>query len=68
MADVEKQLRHMQHDMLKLNTLLFREKGAEEMIERDNILIESDFVLSLRVSGIKCFFLIEYICALSNKL
>ncbi|PIK45458.1 hypothetical protein BSL78_17690, partial [Apostichopus japonicus] len=46
--DVERNIRNMQNDMLKLNQLLTKEGKLQENLEQDNILIETDFVLSLK--------------------
>lgn len=47
--DVERNIRNMQNDMLKLNQLLTKEGKLQENLQQDNILIETDFVLSLKV-------------------
>ncbi|KAJ8037566.1 Coiled-coil domain-containing protein 40 [Holothuria leucospilota] len=46
--DVERNIRNMQNDMLKLNQLLTKEGKIQENLEQDNILMENDFVLSLK--------------------
>ena len=39
----------MQNDMLKLNLLLTKEGKQKEGLQQDNILMENDFVLGLKV-------------------
>ena len=46
--DVERSIRNMQNDMLKLNLLLTKEGKTRQNLKQDNILIENDFILSLR--------------------
>ena len=48
--DIERNIKHMQNDMLKLNTLLHEERGMEHDLQQSNVLKENDFVGSLRVS------------------
>ena len=40
----------MQNDMIKLNTLLHKEKGTQVMLQQENILKENDFISNLKVS------------------
>ncbi len=40
----------MQNDMLKLNTLLHKERGTEVNLQQTSILMENDFVGALRVN------------------
>lgn len=39
----------MQNDMIKLNKLIHREKGNQEGLTQNNILMENDFIGSLKV-------------------
>lgn len=48
--DIERSTSNMQNDMIKLNTLLNKEKGVHENLHQDNILLENDFIMALRVS------------------
>ena len=48
-GEVEKSIRHMRNDMLKLNVLVFRERGLEDDRHRDNILMEQKFIGNLKV-------------------
>ena len=41
----------MQNDMIKLNTLLNKEKGTHDNLHQDNILLENDFIMALKVSS-----------------
>lgn len=38
----------MQNDMIKLNTLLHREKGQEVDLEQGTTLLENDFIATLK--------------------
>ncbi|KAK3091997.1 hypothetical protein FSP39_024328 [Pinctada imbricata] len=46
--DIERSIRNMQNDMIKLNTLLNKEKGTHECLHQDNILLENDFIIALK--------------------
>ncbi|WAQ97414.1 CCD40-like protein [Mya arenaria] len=46
--DIERSIGNMQNDMVKLNTLLHKEKGSQVMLQQDNILKENDFINSLK--------------------
>ncbi|XP_052261678.1 coiled-coil domain-containing protein 40-like isoform X2 [Dreissena polymorpha] len=46
--EIERSISNMQNDMIKLNTLLHKEKGAQVMLQQDNILKENDFITSLK--------------------
>ena len=48
-SDVERSIKHMQNDMLKLNMLLHKERGMELDLNQGNALLESDFIGSLKV-------------------
>lgn len=39
----------MQNDMIKLNILLNKEKGIYDNFYQDNILLENDFIMVLKV-------------------
>lgn len=47
--NVESSLSNMQSDMIKLNTLLHTEKGMQVDLQQGNILMENDFIASLKV-------------------
>lgn len=47
-ADYERQIRNMQNDMIKLNTLVHREKSLEDRLSADNSLSENDFIVRLK--------------------
>ncbi|XP_033121483.1 coiled-coil domain-containing protein 40-like [Anneissia japonica] len=46
--DVSVSMRNLQNDMIKLNILLTKEGKIQQNLQQDNILIENDFVLSLK--------------------
>ncbi len=48
-VDVDRNIRNMQNDMLKLNQLLTKEGKLKEGLQQDNILMENDFVSGLKV-------------------
>lgn len=47
--DIERSISNMQNDMIKLNTLLNKEKGTHDNLHQDNILLENDFIMALKV-------------------
>ncbi|XP_032234443.2 coiled-coil domain-containing protein 40 [Nematostella vectensis] len=47
-ASIERNIRSMQNDMTKLNTLITKEHGYKENLEQSNILMETDFIQSLK--------------------
>ena len=47
-AAIEKNIRNLRNDMLKLNQMLFEENGAFESLEKDNILTENEFMGKLK--------------------
>ncbi len=56
MADIERSIRHMQNDMIKLNKLIHKEKGIQMDLSQNNVLMENDFVGSLKVSIVLLLF------------
>lgn len=52
MKDIERSIRNMQNEMTKLNTLITKEKGMKDSLEQSNILMEDEFIRTLRVRGI----------------
>ncbi|XP_046567885.1 coiled-coil domain-containing protein 40-like [Haliotis rubra] len=46
--DIERHITNMQNDMIKLNTLLHREKGHEVQLEQGTTLLENDFIANLK--------------------
>jgi hypothetical protein len=51
--DIERGIRVMQNDMLKLNQLMHKQSGTHHELRQDNILLENDFISALKV----CFLL-----------
>ena len=49
MYDIERNIRNMQNDVIKLNTLLHDQKNMETSLEANNILTENDFIAGLKV-------------------
>ena len=47
-AGIEKNIRNLRNDMIKLNQMLHIESGAYESLEKDNILTENAFVGNLK--------------------
>ena len=47
--EIERSISNMQNDMIKLNTLLHKEKGTQVMLQQENILKENDFINNLKV-------------------
>lgn len=49
MYDIERTIRNMQNDVVKLNTLLHQQRNLETVLEQTNILTENDFIAGLKV-------------------
>ena len=47
--NVERNISQLQHDMVKLNTLVAKKKSEQESLEQGNLLMEGDFVHALKV-------------------
>ncbi|CAH1795383.1 unnamed protein product, partial [Owenia fusiformis] len=47
-GEIERNVRNMQNDMLKLNQMLHKEKGTKYELQQGNILMENDFINNLR--------------------
>ena len=47
--DLERNIRNMQNDMLKMNSLLYSEKGRQHGLQQGNVLMENDFIGALKV-------------------
>ena len=47
-GDIERSISHMQNDMLKLNTLLYKETGTEHQLEQGTALMENHFIGALK--------------------
>lgn len=45
---IEKNIRNLRNDMIKLNQMLHHESGAYEGLEKDNILTENEFMGKLK--------------------
>ena len=50
MQDIDRNIRSMQNDMTKLNTLITKESGLREALQQGTVLMESDFIQALKVS------------------
>ena len=53
--EIERSVSNMQSDMIKLNTLLHKEKGTQVMLQQENILKENDFINNLKVTSYLLF-------------
>jgi len=51
-TDVEKKIHDVQNYMVRLDTLIHKETGAEDTLANDNILRENEFMRSLKVISI----------------
>ena len=49
MQDIQRNIRSMQNDMTKLNTLITKESGLRETLQQGTVLMESDFIQALKV-------------------
>lgn len=52
MCEIERSVRNMRNDIIKLNDLLHKEKCAGEELEQGNILMENAFIAGLQVSDL----------------
>ena len=48
MCDIERNVRNMRNDIIKLNTLLHKEKKMGDELEQGNILMENAFISGLK--------------------
>ena len=48
-SDIERNIRSMQNDMTKLNTLITKESSLREALQQNTVLMENDFIQALRV-------------------
>ncbi|XP_028395247.1 coiled-coil domain-containing protein 40-like [Dendronephthya gigantea] len=48
MKDIERNIRNMQNEMTKLNTLITNERGLKNNLEQSNILMEDEFIRTLK--------------------
>ncbi|XP_015749660.1 PREDICTED: coiled-coil domain-containing protein 40-like [Acropora digitifera] len=48
MQDIQRNIRSMQNDMTKLNTLITKESGLKENLQQGTVLMESDFIQALK--------------------
>jgi len=48
-TDVEREIHRLRIDLLRLNTLRHKERGTETSLERDNQLLEHQFMAELKV-------------------
>ena len=55
MKDIERNIRNMQNEMTKFNTLITKEKGIKESLEQANILMEDEFIRTLKVKNAAIF-------------
>jgi hypothetical protein len=46
---IEKEIHHLQVDLSKLDSLLYRERGSENLLQQENQLLETQFMASLKV-------------------
>lgn len=52
-TDVEREIHRLRIDLLRLNTLQHKERGTETSLERDNQLLENQFMAELKVAKTK---------------
>jgi len=48
-TDVEREIHRLRFDLLRLNTLRHKERGNETSLERENQLLENQFMAELKV-------------------
>jgi chromosome segregation ATPase len=54
MSDVQRNIRSLQNDMTKLNQLITKSRGQQELLEQGNSLMESDFIHTLKEAELDC--------------
>ena len=59
MKDIERNIRNMQNEMTKLNTLITKEKGLKDNLEQSNILAEDEFIRTLKVRNYYLVLVVE---------
>jgi S-adenosylmethionine synthetase len=47
---IEKEIHHLQVDLSKLDSLLYRERGSENFLQQENQLLETQFMAALKVN------------------
>ena len=47
--DIERSIRNMHNDMVKLNQLIHKNRDKQDTLQQDNILMENDFIATLKV-------------------
>ena len=64
MKDIERNIRNMQNEMTKFNTLITKEKGIKESLEQANILMEDEFIRTLKVKNAALIFCVICFCVM----
>ena len=54
MSDVQRSIRLLQNDMTKLNQLITKNRGQQDLLEQGNSLMESDFIHTLKEAELDC--------------
>lgn len=52
----------MHNDMVKLNQLIHKNRGKQDTLQQDNILMENDFIATLKVGDQNIMFVFVCIC------
>lgn len=52
----------MHNDMVKLNQLIHKNRGKQDTLQQDNILMENDFIATLKVGDQSIMFVFVCIC------
>ena len=52
----------MHNDMVKLNQLIHKNRGKQDTLQQDNILMENDFIATLKVGDQNIMFAFVCIC------
>ena len=49
-STIERSIRNLENEEIKLNVLIYKEQGMTENLEQSNVLQEGDFMASLKVT------------------
>ena len=63
-VNIEKDIHNLQRDLSKLDSLLYRERGSENVLQQENQLLETQFMAALKVC---CYFQHYLILALTTQ-
>ncbi|XP_057311737.1 coiled-coil domain-containing protein 40-like [Hydractinia symbiolongicarpus] len=66
-SDIQRSVRSMQNDMTKLNLLIHKNRDKQDVLQQDNILLENDFMSTLKDAELKSIQMQNSITALNEE-